>query len=205
MSRTLAVVVTAVMVFAVALPAMAGIPDPDNSRVELVTTSPATKDGLATCPIGDGPAYKYIKVIVQDSTPSPIAEVPSASVYFVFTGGECTPTCVSVPPETDSNGEILFELVGDERIVGYSNGIDSTSPALTVECQVYTVVLNDSDLLDCNSLDVNNDLKVGGQDGAYFSTDFGTSNNERCDWNWDNVVGGQDGAYYSTHFGHDAN
>ena len=58
MSRTLAGVLVGLMVFAGV--ATAGIPDPDNSTVEL------TPDvGMCSCPAGDGPDYEYILVTAK--------------------------------------------------------------------------------------------------------------------------------------------
>jgi hypothetical protein len=63
------------------------------------------------------------------------------------------------------------------------------------------VVLNDSDVLQVNNLDINGDGSVGAQDFAIFVSDFGTAA-ARSDFNWDGSVGGQDFAIFVAHYGH---
>lgn len=176
------------VVLAVAAAAVAGIPDPDNSQVTL--SSPA---GMATCPSGDGPAYQYITVTAKRADASPIQGIPSTSFFFTVTGGDVTISAVD--SETDVNGDIRFQMVGNETIVLLSPSY------LTVEVQIYTVALNDSDNLQCNSFDINDDSAVGLEDFAFFSSDFGTTA-ARSDFNWDGTVGLEDFAFFSAHFGH---
>ncbi len=187
MARTLVGVL--VVMLAVTATAGAGIPDPDNSQLDL-----AAPAGMATCPDGDGPAYQYITVTAKRVDASPIEGIPSDSFFFVVTGGDVTISAVDA--ETDSNGEIRFEKVGDESIVLLDPSF------LTVEAQIYTVVLNDSDDLECNSFDID-DMGdgVGLEDFAYFATDFGGSA-KRSDFDWNGTVALEDFAYFAAHFGH---
>lgn len=186
MSRTLAGVLVGLLALMFAGAASAGIPDPDLS---FVTLGPDA--GMATCPSGDGPAFQYITVTAKRDNGTPISGIPYTSFFFTVTGGDVTIT--HVDPETSALGEIRFEMVGDETIIG--------QPGVTVEATIYTVVLSDSDDLDCNSFDMNNDGGVGLQDFAMFSAAYG-STEWTADFNFDGTVGLQDFAMFSAHYGH---
>jgi hypothetical protein len=186
MMRVLAGVL--VVMLLVVSTAAAGIPDPDQSGV--VLSAPA---GMCTCPLGDGPAYQYITVTAKRADSSPIQGVPAASFFFTVTGGNVT--IDEVDDETDVNGEIRFEMVGDETIVQLNPNF------LTVECQIYTVVLNDSDNLEANSVDIDENDSVGLSDFAFFSADYGTSA-ARSDFDFSGSVGLADFAVFSAHYGH---
>ncbi len=186
MMRVLAGVL--VVMLAVTATAVAGIPDPDQSSVAL--SAPA---GMASCPIGDGPAYQYITVTAQRADSTPIEGIPASSFFFNVTGGNVTIT--EVDSETDINGQIRFQVVADETIVLLAPSY------LTVEAQIYTVVLNDSDNLEVNSFDINEDDAVGLEDFGFFSGDYGTSA-KRSDFNWDGTVGLEDFGFFSGHYGH---
>jgi hypothetical protein len=186
MARTLVGVL--VVMLAVAVTASAGIPDPDNSQVAL--SAPA---GMATCPAGDGPAYQYITVTAKIANGNPIQGIPYSSFFFTVTGGDVTISAVDA--ETNVNGIIRFEMVGDETIVLLNPSY------LTIDCQIYTVVLNDSDNLECNSFDIDQNDVVELEDFALFSSDFG-STAARSDFNFDGTVALEDFAFFSAHFGH---
>ena len=188
MSRTLAAVLVGLAAFAVV--ASAGIPDPDLSTCELTNDSGA---GMATCPAGDGPAYQYIKVTAKRADGSPIEGIPYTSFFFTVTGGDVTIS--HVDEETDVNGEIRFEMTGDETIVLLDPDF------LQIEVQIYTVALNDVDYLECNSYDINEDDTVGLADFSAFSQDYGTTA-KRSDFNWDGTVGLADFSQFSQHYGH---
>jgi hypothetical protein len=79
--------------------AQAGIPDPDNSTVELTDTS---APGMTTCSAGDGSIYQYVKVTAKNSLANPIAGIPYSSFFFTTVGGDCYFTHVDA--ETDANG-----------------------------------------------------------------------------------------------------
>lgn len=184
MSRTFAGVLAGLLVLGAMGMASAGIPDPDLSDVVL-----GPDPGMATCPAGDGPAYEYITVTAKRADATPIEAIPYNSFFFTVTGGNVVISHVDA--ETDPQGEIRFDVVGDETIVGQ----------ITVEVQIYTVVLNQSDLLDCNSFDLNEDDQVSLQDFTIFSGDYGGTA-QRSDFNWDGAVGLQDFTLFSAHYGH---
>jgi hypothetical protein len=187
MSRTFAGVLAGLLILGAVGAASAGIPSPDYSQVALST------GGLTTCPSGDGPAFHDITVTAKNATQNPIADIPYSSFFFTVVGGNVTIT--HVDDVTDPSGEIRFSVVGDETIILLPpNG-------LTITCQIYTVVLNDSDTLPCNSYDINNDDAVGVQDAQAFVTDYGTTA-ARSDFNWDGSVGVQDAQQFVTHYGH---
>jgi hypothetical protein len=192
MSRTLAGVLVGLMVVALAGAATAGIPDPDNS---FVTLGPAV--GMCTCPAGDGPAYSFITVEARRADMTPIAGIPSGSFFFTVTGGDVTITCVSVPPETNGLGIIDFQMVGDETIILLPPG----PPLLEVDCQIYTVVLNDHDEIPVNSVDIDGNGTVGLSDFSLFAQDWGTTAT-RSDFDWSGVVGLSDFSTFAQHWGH---
>ena len=190
MARTLAGVLAGLMVLALAGAASAGIPDPDLSTVVL------TAGGMATCPQGDGPVYQYITVTAKRSDATPIQGIPWSSFFFTVTGGDVTITHVGA--ETDVNGQIQFTVQGDEAIA-YPGPV-------AIEVQIYTVVLNDSDNLACNTFDVHPlgapNGAVGVQDFVQFGQDYNTVQ-PRSDFNWSGgVVGIQDFVLFGQHYNH---
>ena len=186
MSRTLAGVLAGMFLLAFACGAVAGIPDPDQSSVTMMDVSGA---GMATCPALDGEPYSSLKVTAKRSDTTPIQGIPYNSFFFLVTGGDVNFSHVTA--ETDVNGEILFDVDDNECIVG----------DVTIEAQIYTVVLNDSDVLSCNCYDINEDGGVGAQDFSLFVSDYGTSAT-RSDFNWDGGVGAQDFSLFVSHYGH---
>jgi hypothetical protein len=167
--------------------ASAGIPDPNNSRVDLTKADP---DGMATCPDLDSPVYQYVRVTARRADNTPIAGIPYGSFFFTVTGGNINLT--NVDALTDVNGEIRFQADDAQNLVLGS---------VTIECQIYTVVLNDSDVLGVNSFDINGDGGVGVQDATLFVADYGTTN-ARSDFSWDGVVAVQDATLFVAHYGH---
>jgi hypothetical protein len=186
MSRILAGVLAGCLVLAMAGVAGAGIPDPDQSSVALDT------GGLSTCPQGDGPAFQYVTVTAKRADSTPIQGIPSSSFFFSVTGGDVTFNAVD--SETDTNGEIRFEVVGDEAI-GYPT-------VLAISCQIYTVVLNDSDNLSCITYDYDLDGDVDPVDFGTFAGDFGAvAPRSDFDWSGGNIDPIDFGSF-AGHFGH---
>lgn len=190
MARTLAGVLVGLMVLALAGSAGAGIPDPDLSTVVL------TAGGLATCPQGDGPVYQYITVTAKRSDGSGIQDIPWSSFFFTVTGGDVTIT--HADDATNVNGQIRFTVQGDEAIQ-YPNVVN-------VEVQIYTVVLNDSDNLPCNSFDL---FPLGAPDGTVGLSDFiqfGQDYNlvrPRSDYDWSGgATGLADFIKFGQHYNH---
>ena len=195
MSRTLAGVLAGMFLLAFACGAIAGIPDPDQSSVTMMDTS---GDGMATCPSLDGEAYSSLKITAKRSDTTPIQGIPYNSFFFLVTGGDVNFSHVTA--ETDVNGEILFDVDDNESFID----------DVTIECQIYTVVLNDSDVLSCNSYDIDQDSRatrgiVGAQDFAWFVSCYGATTTPcvpRCDFNWDGIVNALDFALFVSHYGH---
>lgn len=191
MARTLAGVLAGLMLLAVAGTANAGIPDPDLSTVVLTT------GGLATCPQADALPFQYITVTAKRSDASPIQGIPYSSFFFTVTGGDVNLTHVGT--ETDVNGQILF-TVDDNEAIQYPSVVN-------IEVQIYTVVLNDSDDLGCNSFDL---YPLGAPDGSVGTQDFvefGKDYNKvapRSNYNWspDGVCGTQDFVLFGQHYNH---
>jgi hypothetical protein len=188
MARTLAGVLAGLMVLALAGAASAGIPDPDLSTVVLSNGG----GGLTTCPQLDGPTYQYITVTAKRADATPIQGIPWSSFFFTVSGGDVNITHVDA--ETDVNGQIRF-TVDDNEVIAWSGPV-------TIEVQIYTVVLNDSDNLRCNTFDLNPDGSVGLQDFVIFSQDYGQVR-ERTDYNWSGgTTGLQDFVLFGQHYGH---
>lgn len=184
MSRTFAGILVGILFLGAASVSMAGIPDADLSDVVLTPDA-----GMCTCPAGDGPAYEYVEITAKRSDGSAISGIPYSSFFFTVTGGDVTFTEQQV--ETSATGLIQFDVVGDETIIG----------DITVEVQIYTVALNQSDTLSCNSVDMNDDDGVGVQDATLFVAAYGTTN-AAADFNWDGGVGVQDATIFVAHYGH---
>lgn len=186
MSRILA----GVLVLAMAAVAGAGIPSADDSFV----TMTAGGKGLVTCPAGDASGYSYITVTALRSDLSPIQGIPSTDFFFTVTGtGSGNVSISAFDTETDASGQIRFTAQGDGT-VQYGS--------LTITVQIYTVVVNDSDLLWCNTYDYDNNGSVNPVDFGQFAGDFGNVA-ERSDFNWSGgVVNPVDFGSFAGHFGH---
>jgi hypothetical protein len=178
------------LVLGVAGTAAAGIPDPDLSTVVL------TAGGLATCPALDGPTYQYITVTAKRADATPIQGIPWSSFFFTVSGGDVGITHVDA--ETDVNGQIRFTVDDDENIP-YPGPV-------TIEVQIYTVVLNDSDNLTCAAFDLFplgvGDGTVGVQDFVIFGQDYNQVQ-PRSDFNFSGgPVGVQDFVLFGQHYNH---
>ena len=185
MSRVLAGVLAGCLVLAVAGVAGAGIPDPDESSLV------ASSGGLTTCPIGDGPAFQYLTITAERADSSPIQGIDASNFFFDVTGGNVTITAVDAA--TDVNGQIRFEVVGDESIA-YPNTV-------TISTYIYTIAVNGSIDVTCNTYDYDLDGDVDPVDFGTFATDFGTAAG-RSDFDWNGTVGPIDFGSFASHFGH---
>lgn len=192
MSRTLAGVLAGCLVLAMATVAGAGIPDPDNSYV----TMTAGGEGLMTCPAGDANAYSYITVTALNASSNPIQGIPSSNFFFTVAGSGSGNVSISAfDSETDVSGQIRFQAQGDDT-VAYGS--------LTITVQIYTVAVNDSDLLWCNTVDYDGDGDCDPVDFGQFSSDFGATGDTapRSDFDFDTDVDPVDFGLFSAHFGH---
>mgnify|MGYP003573542178 CR=1 FL=1 len=190
MSRTLAGVLAGCLVLAMATVAGAGIPDADES---FVTMSPLTVIGLTTCPAGDFAPWGEIVVDARNSAGDPISDIPSSNFFFTAVGtGSDNVSFHAVGAATDVNGQIAFDVQGDGT-VPYGT--------LTITVQIYTVAVNDSDVLTCNTFDYDADNDVDPVDFGQFAGDFnGTA--QRSDFDWDGDVDPVDFGQFGLHFGH---
>lgn len=195
MSRTLAGVLAGLFLLAVAGGAIAGIPDPDASSCTFTGVG-ASFVGLTTCPTLDGPLFEYMLIDAKRADLSPIAGIPSTSFFFTVTGPDVDidvdPAWNGGVPETDASGQIQFT-------VGALADLDEAT--LTIDVQIYTVALNDTDSMLCNSVDINRDGGVGAQDFTAFVSDYGSAAT-RSDFAHDGTVGAQDFTLFVAHYGH---
>ncbi|MEA3408973.1 MAG: hypothetical protein U9Q95_01340 [Candidatus Eisenbacteria bacterium] len=181
--------VSVLLVLAAATIAGAGIPDADASYVTLDNGG----KGLTTCPAGDGSPYGYITVTALRTDLTPIQGIPSGSFFFTIGGtGSGNVSISAFDAETNASGQIRFEANGTGT-VPYGS--------LTVDVQIYTVVLTDTDLLWCNTYDYENNGVVDPIDFIAFASDFGGVN-ERSDFDWNGVVDPIDFISFANHFGH---
>jgi hypothetical protein len=169
--------------------------DPDYSFVTLTDESGG---GLTTCPDGDGPAYQYVKVSVRDGANNPIQGIASTQIALAITpaGGTTYHGTISVSAspvetETDAQGEIRFELVGDTSISGDVN----------IEATVAGIPINDMDVLPVITFDLRMDGLVDLLDFSMFADDF-TTTAARSDFNWDGFVDLIDFSMFASHFLH---
>ena len=190
MSRTLAGVLAGCLVLAMASIAGAGIPSADDSYV----TMDAGGMGLVTCPAGDASSYGYISVTALRADLTPIQGIPSGSFFFTVTGtGSGNVSINAFDSETNASGVCRFEAQGDGT-VAYGS--------LTVTVQIYTVVVNDSDTLWCNTYDYDDDGDVDPIDFGTFAGDFAGGTAQRSDFDWDGDVDPIDFGSFAGHFGH---
>jgi hypothetical protein len=164
-------ILAGVLVLAMVGVATAGIPDPITSVVDVMPL--ATKAGLSTCPIGDGPEFKYLRVTAKRTDGTPIVGIAWNNFSWTVTGGDVSILHEDV--ETDSNGEIRFRVLGDETIVWPTD--------LLINCQIYTVILADQDTLRCNTFDYDDNGWVNPLDLVQFGADWNQPN-ERSDFDW---------------------
>jgi hypothetical protein len=189
MGRVYAHVLAICLILVMAAAAWAGIPDGTASYI----TMTADGKGLATCPAGDGNVYSYITVTALRADLTPIQGIPSSSFFFTITGtGSGNVSIDPYDTETDASGSIRFEARGDGS-VPYGS--------LTVQVQIYTVVVVGTELLWCNTYDYDLDNMVTPIDFSVFASDFG-STNERSDFDWDGDVTPIDFSLFAAHFGH---
>jgi len=191
MSRTLAGVLAGCLVLTMATVAGAGIPDADASSVYL----DAGGMGLTTCPAGDASDYSYINVTALRADLTPISGIPSSSFFFTITGTDNI-SINAYDTETSVGGVCRFKAHGDDSVAWNASG------SATIECQIYTVVLNDSDTLWCNTFDYDLDSDVDPVDFATFAGDFAIGTPQRSDFDWDGDVDPVDFASFAGHFGH---
>ena len=189
MSRTLVGVLAGCLVLVMATVAGAGIPDADASYVTLDNGG----KGLNSCPAGDANPYEYITVTALRTDLTPIQGIASGSFFFTVTGsGSGNVSIYAVDAETDVSGNIRFGAQATGTI-GYGS--------LTIDVQIYTVVLTDSDLLWCNTYDYDDNGLVNAIDFVAFASDFGGTS-ERSDFDWNGVVNSIDFVSFAGHFGH---
>jgi len=187
------------------------IPDPNNSFVDLTGES---MPGMTTCPAGTNHSnpfhmtiltYEYIQVTCRDASDDPIEGIEAHDFSFEvnptgdakwFSTLECVFTAVDV--QTNADGEIRFEIVGDTSIVGN----------ITIEVTVRGIQINDVDTLWCNTFGLAPKYEDGSPDGIIGLADFVTfqSKFDTTDWladfNWNGEVGLADFVTFQAHFGH---
>jgi len=169
--------------------------DPDYS---FVTLTHEPESGMTTCPAGDGPAYKYVKVTVRDESNNPMQGIPSGQITFsIIPAGGATyygtfsATTTAVDAETDAAGEIRFDLVGDTSVTGDIN----------IEATVAGVALNDMDVLSTRTVDLRLDGIVDLIDLLRFAADYNTTA-AQSDFDWSGYVDLVDFSRFAVHYLH---
>lgn len=178
--------------------------DQNNSFMSLTHLK---SSGLTTCPVGDGPAYQYLKVTCRNANGNPLPGIKSDLFDFTVTEasgthyvGNLSCSFLPVAPDdvkspiviaTNSQGEIFFEVVGDTTIIGN----------ISIHVTVTGVLLNDTENLSCKSYDINCDGIVDCLDFDLFSSDYRGESGFvwRSDFNWDGLMGLSDFSMFALH------
>jgi hypothetical protein len=150
------------------------VPDPNLSTVTLIPVS-SNLVGIATCPNGDARPFDYIEVIVMDVAGAPMVGIPATLFTFWVSGGNVNIYNDPSTPMTDNTGRILFSVQANEAIP-YGSG-------LTIQVEVYGVILGTAAYLPCNTFDYDNDGDIDPVDFSVFASDF-TTVTLRSDFDW---------------------
>ena len=169
--------------------------DPDYS---FVTLTHEPESGMTTCPGGDGPVYRYVKVTVMDESNSPMQGIASDQITLTITPsggatyhGALSVTASAVDAETDADGEVRFDLTGDTSITGDIN----------IGVTVSGVTLNDMDVLSTRTVDLMMDGIVDLVDFSRFAFDYNTTNTQ-SDFDWSGYVDLVDFSRFALHYLH---
>jgi len=174
-----------------------GVPDPDQSSVDLTAES---ADGMTTCPAGDGTVYQHVKVTCKSAYGDPLPGIPADAFDFTVGNtndtlwyGTLSCTFTAVDSATDANGEIRFTVQGDTTIYGN----------ITIEVTVINVTINDIETLPCKTFDNNIDGIVDLIDFGMFALDY-LSTSYKSDFNWDGIVDLIDFGMFAVNYLHHA-
>jgi parallel beta-helix repeat protein len=153
--------------------------------------------GLITCPAGDAPTYKHMKVTIKNYDAIPLQGIPANAFDVLVTDagatwyGTLSATLIPVNPETDSNGTIQFEVRSDTAIIGI----------IGMQTIVSDTLINDYDVLPCRSMDYEPNGIVSLGDFVMFARDYGT-HHWQSDFTWDGIVSLGDFVVFAQHYGH---
>ena len=168
--------------------------------LSFVTLTHTNMPGMTTCPKGDGPAYKYVKVTVKNTQGQPVSGIPASGFTFQVMPlpgtryyGLFTVTLNPVDIQTNVSGEIRFNITTTTSIVGN----------VTIKATVQGVRLNDIDTLGVKSYDmIYPDGDVDLSDFALFAQDYFRGTAWRSDYSWDGLVNLIDFSMFAPHYGH---
>ena len=157
--------------------------------------------GLATCPSGHEVGTPYlVKVNILDVNGDPVVGIPARSFDFTvdeegdaenYSALSCSFTPVGLA--TDGNGDIIFEVIGDTSIIGN----------IRIGVSVEEVTIDDTELIQCNSVDINCNGAIDLIDIVLFTQSLHIYD-WRCDFNWDGVINLSDMVLFTPHIGHSA-
>lgn len=176
---------------------------PSLSTVELTADETDPNYVLTTCPAGDVVThpYQYLKIKVKDVNDCNIAGIPASSFSFDVTPealtnyyGDLSLTFSPVDSQTNSYGEIRFEIVGDTSIVGWIN----------IAASIDGVTLDEETALRCNSPDMDCSGHVGLTDLTLFSGIYHGAYDLIADFYWDGAINLSDLTIFAQHYGHNA-
>ncbi|MFH1133279.1 MAG: serine hydrolase [Nanoarchaeota archaeon] len=156
-------------------------------------------DGLVTCPMGEGPKYKYLMITVRDEQGNPLPGV--SSDYFTFQVenadalycGELDLVFLPKDNLTNASGQIRFEIVGTTSIIGN----------VSIRASVFDAEIGDQLLLHAKSIDETLDCTVDISDFNLFAQDYRQSV-WKSDFNWDGTVNMIDYVVFGMHWAHSA-
>ena len=154
--------------------------------------------GLITCPTGDGPPYQYITVTINDFNGDPIPGFSANLIDFTVHStndtqwyGNLSCTFTAVDPESNSQGEIRFEVVGDVSIIGN----------ISIRTYVDEYFLPDIETLPCKSIDITVDGRIDLADFTIFGNAWG-GYDWRCDFDFDGDIDLVDFTLFANHWNH---
>jgi parallel beta-helix repeat protein len=170
--------------------------DPNQSFVTLTNEN---LPFLVTCPRGDGPSYKHVKVTCRNRLGASLSGIPADDFIFTInpSGGDThwygTLSCTFTPvdQQTNMNGEIRFNITGDTSIYGN----------MTIQVTVQGVPLNDVDTLPCKTVDYDVNGMVSLGDFVIFARDYSRPS-WRSDFTGDGLVSLGDFVVFAQHYGH---
>jgi len=142
---------------------------------------------------------------VKDTTGTPIPDIDAADFEFTLSPDVETRwfgmpnldnlSCSFTPVDdaTNETGTIRFTIISDTSIIGN----------ITITVTVDGILINDSDVLLCNSVDLNTDGTINLVDVTLFiQIYFNPVYDYRIDYNWDGVLNLSDIALFAQHLGH---
>jgi hypothetical protein len=194
MCKAIALVLAGVLLLAPSVCAASGIPDPDQSYVEVDNGG----FGVTTCPSADGQPFEYVTVHANRADGTPIEGISSGDFFWQI-ASSCTASMEAVDSATNMNGEIRFRTWAASPCCC----ADNQPSVVGLVVQIYTVIVNDYDEVYVNSYDEDCDGDVDPIDFVMFTADYPPNPYDLCsDFDFDGDVDPVDFVLFALHFNH---